>query len=255
MAEKHIIPTPKKLYIYNDLPRFAHKGSSYTVHLLRLLENALKENPNVLFIDINEQIIRLATREYHRPFETTLALGQSGFLIAEGLHLQTGWFPSIKTIGITRQETAIGKYEIISTVDISLKEQLVDINADSIAIVDDTIYSGLTLHSILQLLLEIKSKRIHIFALQAITDTLTKLKAVSQISVGLHMDGRIDEEVSVIKASGLFEKGAIRRVRQEPLAFFEREEWMRAWFPDNAEKVIALAEQLYIQDNTYNAFL
>ena len=47
-----------------------------------------------------------------------------------------------------------------------------------------------------------------------------------------------------INASGLVLRVAIRRPGRPPLAFFERPEWMRAWFRAAADEVIALCRQL-----------
>jgi hypothetical protein len=45
--------------------------------------------------------------------------------------------------------------------------------------------------------------------------------------------------VSFINASGLVRRGAIRRAGQAPLAFYERPEWMRAWFLEDAAEITA----------------
>jgi hypothetical protein len=50
--------------------------------------------------------------------------------------------------------------------------------------------------------------------------------------------------VSFINASGLVKRGAIRRVERPPLAFFERPEWMAAWFPGFDGEVIELCREL-----------
>jgi hypothetical protein len=50
--------------------------------------------------------------------------------------------------------------------------------------------------------------------------------------------------VSFINASGLVRRGAIRRVGLAPLAFYERPDWIHAWFPDDAPKIIACCAQL-----------
>jgi hypothetical protein len=52
------------------------------------------------------------------------------------------------------------------------------------------------------------------------------------------------DDVSFINASGLVRRGAIRRVGRPPLAFYERPEWMHAWFPRDADDVIARCAEL-----------
>jgi hypothetical protein len=39
-------------------------------------------------------------------------------------------------------------------------------------------------------------------------------------------------------------RGAIRRRGASPMAFFERPEWMRAWFPTRSDAVIAVCREL-----------
>ena len=44
--------------------------------------------------------------------------------------------------------------------------------------------------------------------------------------------------------SGLVRRGAIRRTGRPPLAFFERPEWMRDWFGDDAVALIERCRRL-----------
>jgi hypothetical protein len=52
------------------------------------------------------------------------------------------------------------------------------------------------------------------------------------------------DDVSFINASGLVLRLAIRRRGQAPLAFFERPDWIRAWFPGSHAEVIGLCRRL-----------
>jgi hypothetical protein len=83
-----------------------------------------------------------------------------------------------------------------------------------------------------------------VFCLRAVAESLPALQARSPISVGFAARGRLLEDVSFINASGLVRRGAIRRTGRPPLAFFERPEWMRAWFGDDAEEIITLCRRL-----------
>ena len=78
------------------------------------------------------------------------------------------------------------------------------------------------------------------------TATLGELRALCPVTAGLAAPGRLLSEVSFINASGLVRRGAIRRTGLPPLAFFERPEWMRAWFPDRAEAAIDLCRRLNV---------
>ena len=51
---------------------------------------------------------------------------------------------------------------------------------------------------------------------------------LAPVTAGILAPGRILEDVSFINASSLIHRGAVRRARQPPLAFFERPEWMTA---------------------------
>ena len=70
------------------------------------------------------------------------------------------------------------------------------------------------------------------------------LRALAPVTVGVAAPGRLLDDVSFINASGLVRRGAIRRVGRAPLAFYERPEWIRAWFPDHAAEVIACCAEL-----------
>jgi hypothetical protein len=63
--------------------------------------------------------------------------------------------------------------------------------------------------------------------------------------MGFAAAGRILDEVSFINAAGLVRRISIRRAGQPALAFFDRPEWMRAWFPGYADEVMALCRRLH----------
>ena len=64
------------------------------------------------------------------------------------------------------------------------------------------------------------------------------------IEAGFAAPGRLLTDVSFINASGLVRAGAIRRAGQRPLAFYERPQWMKAWFPGRAADVMARCREL-----------
>jgi hypothetical protein len=68
--------------------------------------------------------------------------------------------------------------------------------------------------------------------------------ALCPITAGVAAPGRLLDEVSFINASGLVRRIAIRRPDRPPLAFFDRPEWIRAWFPAVHEEVLALCRRL-----------
>src|SRR5438132_879912 len=70
-------------------------------------------------------------------------------------------------------------------------------------------------------------------------------RAGARVAAGVAAAGRILEDVSFINASGLVRRGAIRRAGQASLAFFERPEWMEAWFPGYTEAIVKLCRELH----------
>ena len=116
--------------------------------------------------------------------------------------------------------------------------------AASLAIVDDTIFSGITMRQVLETLPAATRARTHAFCLRCVEESLTALCALCPVTPGFAAPGRLLDEVSFINASGLVRRGSIRRTGLTPLAFFERPEWMEAWFPDRSEQVIDVCQRL-----------
>jgi hypothetical protein len=148
-------------------------------------------------------------------------------------------------VDLTREEDGRGGYTLVSPGGVPLAAQLAGVeDAVSLAIVDDTIFSGLTMRAVLSALPEAARGRAQAFCLRGVADSIRAVAALCPVTPGLAAPGRLEEDVSFINASGLVRRGAIRRTGRPPLAFFERPEWMRAWFPDRAEAAIELCRRL-----------
>jgi hypothetical protein len=87
-------------------------------------------------------------------------------------------------------------------------------------------------------------RRVHAFCLRAVAESLDGIRRLAPATAGFAAPGRILADVSFINASGLVRRTAIRRVGQPCLAFFERPEWMAAWFPEDHREIIAICQQL-----------
>jgi hypothetical protein len=134
---------------------------------------------------------------------------------------------------------------VVSPTGVPLATQLAGIEtAASVAIVDDTIFSGITMRQVLETLSPAVRARTHAFCLRCVADSLPPLRALCPVTPGFAAPGRLLDEVSFINASGLVRRGSIRRAGRPPLAFFERPEWMHAWFPANADAVIECCRRL-----------
>ena len=193
-----------------------------------------------------EQIDGLVARGGHAPFAATVGIGGAGVRVAEAVHARTGWFPSIHRADLWREEDDDGGY-VLSGPE-PLAGRLAPLAAaDSIAVVDDTIFSGLTMRAVLTALPRVP--RVHAFCLRAVADSLSSVAELTPVTAGFAASGRILEDVSFINASGLVKRGAIRRKDRPPLAFYERPEWMAAWFPTDHEDITALCRELAAELN------
>ncbi len=242
-------PTPRLLYVHDDLTGEVarHEGvGSPAAALARDLLALLARDPDrVRILTLGEQIERVVAQGDHAPFALALGIGAAGQRVAEALHARAGWFPRIRRIGLTREEDGRGGYRVISTEAGELAAQL-DGVADRapLAVVDDTVFSGATMLALLSALPEATRRRTHAFCLRGVAESIKTVAALCPITAGVAAPGRRLEDVSFINASGLVRRVAIRRAGQPPLAFFDRPEWIRAWFPGTHAEVLALCQRL-----------
>ncbi len=234
-----------RVYVYDDLPyvRRAAAGNPAVLALLERLELALRAQPNVRLIEVAEQIDRLARTPVTGQFMLALAIGDAGARVARALHERTGWFPAIEVVPITRIEVGPGEYRIPDNA--ALAKRLGGFKGRPPAIVDDTIYSGLTLAWLLDRLPAASVHGAEVFCLQAMAAALGAIRSRCAVHAGFEMQGEPERDVTIIKASHLFEPGAIRRANQPDLAFFERSEWMKNWFPFDGGGITGLCRQLW----------
>ena len=244
-------PTPGRLYVHDDLTAEVRErhgaGSPASTLAEALLAVVGREAARVTVLTLQEQIAALVARSPHEPFALAVGIGRAGERVARQVHAQTGWFPAIRRVDLTREEDGRGGYAVVSPTGIALDEQLAGVQtAASLAIVDDTIFSGITMRRVLETLTPAVRARAHVFCLRCVAESLPPLRAFGPVTPGFAAPGRILDEVSFINASGLVRRGAIRRTGQPPLAFFERPEWIRAWFPDRADAVLDLCRRLNV---------
>jgi hypothetical protein len=188
------------------------------------------------------QLDAVVARGDHAPFAAAVGIGAAGARVAEQLHARTGWFPVIHRVDLWREETADGGYALNAPAALGEQLRVVD-GAPAVAVVDDTVFSGLTMRAVLTALPG-PPRRVHAFCLRAVAESLAGVAALAPVSAGVMAPGRILEDVSFINASGLVRRGAIRRAGRPPLAFFERPEWMAAWFPDDHVAITRLCRAL-----------
>ncbi len=241
-------PTPRRLYVHDDLrDEVARRfGETSTAAALArsLLGVVARDAARVRVIGLDEQLDRLAGAT-HEPFALALAIGSAGGQVAAALHARTGWFPRIRTVGLTREEDGRGAYRLVSTTAVPLRRQLAGLEGcASVAVVDDTVFSGLTMRTLLEALPAAVRARTHAFCARGAAESIAGVAALCPISAGVAAPGALLDDVSFINASGLVRRIAIRRRGAPPLAFFDRPEWIRAWFPGAADEVLALCRRL-----------
>ena len=204
-------------------------------------------NPQrVVVLSLEEQMAQLLAQGNHAPFAVTVGIGRAGERVAQQLHARTRWFPTIRRVEVTREEDGQGGYSLVSTTATPLETQMLGLEmVSSLAVVDDTVFSGLTMRTVLRALPPAVLGRTQAFCLRGVAESLPSVRALCPIAIGFAAPGRILEEVSFINATGLVLRVGIRRAGQPSLAFFERPVWMQAWFPGYAEEVIALCCRLH----------
>ena len=241
-------PTPRLLYVHDDLSDEVERrlgAASPAAALTRSLFELLGDGERVVILTLAQQVERVIAQGPHAPFDLTLGIARAGERVAEALHAKTGWFPRLRRLGLTREEDGNGSYRLVSTVSATLAAQLEGLeSSESLALVDDTIFSGLTMRGVLEVLPPALLRRTHAFCLRGVAESIAPIARLCPVTVGVAAPGRMLEDVSFINASGLVLRVAIRRRGRSPLAFFERPDWIRAWFPGRDREVIAACRRL-----------
>jgi len=242
-------PTPRLLYVHDDLTDEVEKrlgpASPATALTRSLFELLGRDRGRVVILTLKDQLERVIAQGGHAPFDLALGIAPAGERVAHALHAKTGWFPRMRRLGLTREEDGHGGYRLVSTVPASLADQLQGLEpCRSLAVVDDTIFSGLTMRGVLEALPPALLHRTRAFCLRGVSDSVAAVAKLCPVTVGVAAPGRMLEDVSFINATGLVLRVSIRRRGRAPLAFFERPEWIRAWFPGRDAEVVAVCRRL-----------
>jgi hypothetical protein len=248
-AEAYAAPTPRVFYIHDDLSEYVQRKqgeASLALDLTRELFALVQRDPQrVVVLKLEDQIEQLLSRGSHDPFDLAIGIGRAGERVARQLHARTGWFPKITRVDVTREEDGRGGYNVVSTTPTPLAQQLPTLDpAVTLAVVDDTVFSGLTMRTVLQALPPRARARTHAFCMRGVAASLPSVAALCPVSIGFAAPGRLLDEVSLINASGMVLRLGIRHPDRPPQAFFERPMWMHVWFPGYADAVMALCQRL-----------
>jgi adenine/guanine phosphoribosyltransferase-like PRPP-binding protein len=242
-------PTPRLLYVHDDLSdeidRRLGPASDAAALARRLIEVLAQDAERVRVLTLAEQVERVVGQGSHASFDLAVGIGRAGQRVARALHARTGWFPRVRRVGLTREEDGRGGYALVSTEPADLRAQLDGIDdCAALAIVDDTVFSGLTMRTLLEALPGPLLARTRAFCLRGVSDSIATVERLCPITAGVVARGRPLDDVSFINASGLVLRVGIRRQGQAPLAFFDRPAWIRAWFPGRDAEVLALCRRL-----------
>ncbi len=180
----------------------------------------------------------------NQSFDLAISVGESGYDISKKINKKIACFNRINKLNIARYELSPLKYEVHSTSQKSILLQLEKLNSCSLALIDDTIYSGLTIETILTKLNSRTLKNTKVICLQGINKSLEKISNYCPVICGFKIEGEIEKDVTIIKTSGLFLNNAIRRKNRKPLAFYQRPEWINSWFPNNNLLIIRICQKL-----------
>jgi hypothetical protein len=234
------------LFIHDDLSdelRAHGEGSPAWRRGAELLALLHRQRGRVVVLALAPQLEGVVARGDHRPFELAIGIGPAGTRVAAALHARTGWFPTIERVDLWREEDEAGDYTLAGPAPLAAQlGRLPDVA--SLAVVDDTVFSGLTMRSVLAAVPAGLRARTRAFCLRGVAESLAEVARVAPVTAGFAAPGRLLHDVSFINASGLVHRGAIRRAGRPPLAFFERPEWMAAWFPDDHRQIVALCREL-----------
>jgi len=236
-------PRPSALYVHDDLTDLVAArhgpGTPAARHLERLFALLRREPGRIAVLALEPQYAAVLATPPPAPYAQAVAVGRAGARVAARLHERAGWFPVVRTVDLTREEDGGGGYEVVHRSAGTLAADLRDLaGVTSLAIVDDTVFSGVTVRAVLEALPDDARPRAHVVCLRGVAETLDVLARERPVRAGFAAPGRLLDEVSLINATGLVLRGSIRRRGRADLAFFERPQWMRAWFGEAADDVI-----------------
>ena len=257
MAAFHT-PTPRTLYVHDDLTDLLRGRSSAVRRLGDALLSRLRAEPaRIVVLTVAQQIDALVNHmggaersesgvnpaPARLPFPLAIGIGGAGVRVASQVHERTGWFPDVRRVDIWREETDDGGY-VLGGVDAlaATLRALPDVAA--LAVVDDTIFSGFTVRAVLSALPARLLPHSRVFCLRGVARSIDDVATLAPVTAGVAAPGEMLTDVSFINASGLVRRGSIRRAGRPSLAFFERPEWMVAWFPNDHAEVTALCRDL-----------
>src|SRR5262249_49173318 len=136
-------------------------------------------------LTLREQLEALVAHDAPAPFALAIAIGPAGERVACQVHARAGWFPVIRRVDLVREEDGRGGYAVVSPTGVPLRVQLGDVErTPSLAIVDDTIFSGITMRQVLEALSPALRTPSHAVCLRGVEESLAPLRALCRVTAG-----------------------------------------------------------------------
>ncbi len=242
------LPTPKLLYVHDNLTPFVKTRfgkNSLEYETAQLFIKHIEVQPHTKVGNLEEELAGLISQSTPEPFDITFGFGHKGEEIAQLLHGRWSAFPNIQRLDITRIEKENDNGHIlVSKTNESIEDQIAKADDfDSIALVDDVLFTGFTMHSVMELL-DLEGKDCHLFFTRGIEETKEEFEKMGcKVHLGVSLPGKIEVDSSTISIMNLITEGAIRTPTGD-LSYCDRSEWMEAWFPDRADTIKYLCQAL-----------
>ncbi|MBU0458134.1 phosphoribosyltransferase [Patescibacteria group bacterium] len=243
------IPTPKLLYVHDNLTPFVREryGENSTEYdLSKRFLKYVQSQPHVKIGTIDEELSGLIAQTCPLKFDVTFGFGYKGEEIAELLHGRWGSFPNIIRLDITRIEKEGSKeYVLVSKTDKSIEDQIAETgDIRSCALIDDVLYTGFTMKSIIEKLPMDKIESCHLFFTRGLTETKKEFEDMGcTVHIGMPLAGKIEVDASTISTMNLITEGAIR-TNDGDLTYCDRPQWMEAWFPNDTDIIMHLCQSI-----------
>ena len=187
-------PIPGRFYVHDDLTdevreRYGADSSAFAL-TRELMALVRRDAGRVSVLRLQDQIEALVARGPHAPFALAVGIGRAGERVARQVHARSGWFPAVRRVDLTREEDGRGGYAVVSPAGVRLADQLAGAEtAASLAIVDDTIFSGITMRRVLETLPRAALARTHAFCLRGVAESLVPLRALCPVTPGFAAPG------------------------------------------------------------------
>jgi hypothetical protein len=239
------------VFVYNDADvAYRHISKLPNGSILRRSIDefvmALAQQENVVMRTLDE-LVALFPAIDRGPFGSTIGIGESGTRVAEAMNNKTGLFPHIRPVPL-RRVFPNGGEPVVTVLDgRPIQEHLVGLKPD-LAIIDDTLWSGRTLITLLDALPPAVAKDAQVYCLQAAESGLRNIRARCRVTAAVTVDDTAGHG-TIVKLSEFFRKTFVHPNSKRISESYcdnraELFEWFGEEMPRIAERGYAIQQQL-----------